>query len=101
MIDASNLLAEFRAKVAEFKQQVQGEFDRVGANAVEVAKSSTAYRDRTGNLRSCNEYEADEDHLVIRNTADYASYVEARTGNVTADAVLYAKNELGATISNI
>lgn len=96
MSGASSLIEELREKVAEFKRQVKSEFDRVGAEAVEIAKSSTAYKDRTGNLRSCNEYEADEDHLVIRNTADYASHVEARTGNVTADAVLYAKNALNA-----
>lgn len=86
----------FEACVAEFKQGVASALDRVGQEAVEIAKESTAYHDVTGNLRASNSYQADENGLTLLNTADYASEVEARTGNVLADAVLYAKNTLEA-----
>lgn len=91
-----DIKAEIDARFATFRKEVAAEFDRVGQEAVEIAKASTAYHDVTGHLRASNEYEAHETELIIRNTADYASQVEARCGNVTADAVLYAKNALGA-----
>lgn len=90
-------LAEWsEEQLAALRKEVKQELERVGQEAVEIAKSSIAYKDRTGNLRASNSYEADEECLTIKNTAYYASFVEARTGNVIADAVLYAKNELNA-----
>lgn len=89
-------MAEIEARVDAFREEVAKELDRIGQEAVDVAKSSTAYKDRTGHLRASNEYEVSESGLTIRNTASYASNVEARTGNVIAEAVLYAKNQLQA-----
>lgn len=80
--------------VADFKMQVASELARVGDEAVQIAKASTAYHDVTGRLRQSNHYKADENGLTIYNDAPYASQVEARCGNVIADAVIYAKNEL-------
>lgn len=85
----------FDKGISDFKDEVHRELDRVGSEAVEVAKSSTAYHDRTGRLRRSNGYKADENGLKIYNDAPYASNVEARCGNVIADAILYAKHELG------
>ena len=84
----------FEQNVTELKKKVASEFARVGEAAVQVAKSSTAYHDVTGRLRNSNHYKADENGLTIYNDAPYASQVEARCGNVIADAVIYAKNEL-------
>lgn len=84
----------FDKNITELKKQVASEFIRVGEEAVQVAKSSTAYHDVTGRLRSSNHYKADENGLTIYNNAPYASQVEARCGNVIADAVIFAKNEL-------
>lgn len=89
-----DLSEAFDACVKELKAGVKSEFERIGAEAVNIAKQSVAYHDVTGNLRKSNRYEASEERLVIRNTADYASHVEARTGDVIANAVLYARNEL-------
>lgn len=80
--------------IDEFKKNISSELNRIGVESVDVAKSSTAYHDVTGRLRSSNHYQADENGLRIYNDAPYASNVEARCGNVIADAVLFAKNEL-------
>lgn len=80
--------------VEEFRKQVKEKFDEVGKESVAIAKASTAYQDRTGHLRASNGYEATEDELKIYNKADYASFVEAKTGNVIADAVLYAQRKV-------
>lgn len=80
--------------VKEFRKQVKEEFDRIGAEAVDIAKASTAYKDRTGHLRASNGYEATEEELRLFNKADYASYVEAKTGNVIADAVLFIQRKV-------
>lgn len=89
-----DLMEYFDNKVTELKKGVAEEFHRVGEEAVNIAKSSTAYHDVTGRLRSSNKYQADENGLKIYNDAPYASQVEARCGNVIAEAIIYAKNEL-------
>lgn len=80
--------------IKDFRKQVKEEFEQIGAEAVNIAKASTAYKDRTGHLRASNGYEATEDELRLYNKADYASYVEAKTGNVIADAVLFIQRKV-------
>lgn len=50
----------------------------VGDEAVKDAKANHTYQNRTGNLESSNDYDVDKDGLTLDNTADYASYVEAK-----------------------
>lgn len=80
--------------VEEFKEEVVSKMETIGQEAVEIAKQSTAYQDVTGNLRSSTAAKADEYGLHIKNSASYASEVEARCGNVIAEAVLYAHKRL-------
>lgn len=80
--------------IRDFRKQVKEEFEQIGTEAVNIAKASTAYKDRTGHLRASNGYEATEDELRLYNKADYASYVEAKTGNVIADAVLFIQRKV-------
>lgn len=59
-----------------------------GVAFVEDAKSTGNYQNRTGNLRASNTYEADKSGLTLRNTAEYASYVEAKGFEVAGSAAL-------------
>lgn len=92
-----DLSTYFKNAVKNFKKECHENIEHIGEEAVEIAKQSTAYNDVTGNLRASNSYYVDDDcNLRLYNSADYASNVEMRTGNVLADAVLYAINKLNA-----
>lgn len=63
-------------------------FTREGAQAVEDAKQSGSYQNRTGNLRASNRYEADTKSIRLINDAEYASYVEAKGYEVLSGSFL-------------
>ncbi len=65
----------------------------IGQEAVDYAKENGSYQDRTGELRKSNIAKVDEG-LVLENTQEYASYVEAKGFDVLTGAVLYAHKRL-------
>ena len=87
--------SDFDKFVEDIHRQVQEKFDEVGQNAVEYAVSNGNYKNRTGNLRASNAYEATDEELILKNTADYASHVEQKGYDVLSGAYLNALNELG------
>lgn len=66
----------------------------VGDEAVKDAKANHTYQNRTYNLEKSNIYDVDKDGLTLDNTADYASYVEAKGFDVLSGAALRAEKKL-------
>lgn len=67
--------------------------DSVGQEAVDYAKENGSYQDRTGELRKSNIAKVDKG-LVLENSQEYASYVEAKGFEVLSGAALYAHKRL-------
>jgi hypothetical protein len=76
------------------EQEVEITMAKVGEEAVEDAKANHTYKNRTGNLEASNESETDKDGLTLKNTADYASYVEAKGFDVLSGPALRAEKKL-------
>lgn len=74
--------------------EVQKEMIDVGEKAVRYAEENGSYQDHTLTLRTSNDYDVDEDGLTLTNSAEYASYVEAKGYEVLSGAALYAESEL-------
>ena len=66
----------------------------VGDEAVKDAKANHTYQNRTGNLEASNDYDVGKDGLTLENTADYASYVEAKGFDVLSGPTLRAEKKL-------
>lgn len=66
----------------------------VGDEAVKDAEESGSYQDHTLTLRTSNGYDVDKDGLTLENTADYASYVEAKGFDVLSGSALRAEKKL-------
>lgn len=66
----------------------------VGDEAVKDAKANHTYQNRTGNLEASNDYDVDKDGLTLTNSADYASYVEAKGFDVLSSPALRAEKKL-------
>lgn len=73
---------------------VESAMANVGEEAVEDAKANHTYKNRTKNLESSNKYETDKGGLTLKNTADYASYVEAKGFDVLSGPALRAEKKL-------
>lgn len=78
----------------ELEWGVQKRMIDVGAEAVRYAEDHGTYEDHTLLLRTSNDYDVHPDCLVLRNTAPYASFVEAKGFDVLAGATLFASKEL-------
>ena len=65
-----------------------------GEAFVEDAKATGNYQDHTKHLRESNDYEVNEDGLILKNEADYASFVESKGFDVLSGAALYAEKRL-------
>ena len=76
------------------EREVEITMAKVGEEAVEDAKTNHTYNNRTRNLESSNEYETDKDGLTLSNTADYATYVEAKGFDVLSGFALRAEKKL-------
>lgn len=76
------------AQLAGARDKVKQVFSSEGASAVEDAKQSGNYTNRTGRLRSSNRYEASSDKIALINDAEYASNVEAKGYEVLSGAFL-------------
>ena len=77
------------------KQEVHRKVEEIGQESVQYAKDHGNYQDRTGNLRSSNGYEVDDnENLTLTNSAEYASYVESKGYDVLSGAALHAQKRL-------
>ena len=74
--------------------EVEKSVTSVGDTAVKDAKENHTYQNRSGNLEKSNIYDVDKDGLTLENTADYASYVEAKGFEVLSGAALRAEKKL-------
>lgn len=80
--------------IKEVHGEVRAYLENLGQRSVDYAKEHGSYKDVTGNLRASNKYEATDTVLTVENTAEYASYVEARGYDVISGAKLYIRSEL-------
>lgn len=84
--------------VEQFFDDVEWEVEKgmidVGDAAVKDAKENHTYQNRTRNLEKSNAYDVDKDGLTLENTADYASYVEAKGFVVLSGSALRAEKKL-------
>ena len=84
--------------VDQFFDDVEWEVQKgmidVGDEAVKDAKANHTYQNRTGNLEKSNTFDVDKDGLTLKNTAEYASYVEAKGFVVLSDPALRAEKKL-------
>lgn len=84
--------------VDQFFDDVEWEVQKgmidVGDEAVKDAKDNHTYQNRTGNLEKSNTFDVDKDGLTLENTAEYASYVEAKGFVVLSDPALRAEKKL-------
>lgn len=78
----------------EGEWEVQKAMIDVGDAAVKDAEESGNYQDHTLVLRTSNGYDVDKDGLTLENTADYASYVEAKGFEVLSGSALRAEKKL-------
>lgn len=76
------------------EREVEITMAKVGEESVEDAKVNHTYNNRTGNLEASNESETDKDGLTLKNTADYASCVEAKGFDVLSGSALRAEKKL-------
>ena len=80
------------------KQEVHRKVEEIGQVSEQYAKDHGNYQDRTGNLRSRNGHNVDEnENLELTNSAEYASYVENKGYDVLSGAALYAQKRLKET----
>lgn len=84
--------------VEQFFDDVEWEVEKgmidVGDAAVKDAEENGTYQDHTLILRTSNTYDVDKDGLTLENTADYASYVEAKGFEVLSGSALRAEKKL-------
>lgn len=77
----------------ELWAEVDKELDRIGQNAVTIAKESGNYRDHTRRLRSSNYHKVRNHTLEFGNSAPYASKVSSMGYDVIDTAVSYLRKE--------
>lgn len=84
--------------VEQFFDDVEWEVEKgmidVGDAAVKDAEENGTYQDHTLILRTSNTYDVDKDGPTLENTADYASYVEAKGFEVLSGSALRAEKKL-------
>ena len=66
----------------------------IGDESVKDAKDNHTYKNRSGNLEASNDFDVDKDGLTLENSADYASYVEAKGFDVLSGSALRAEKKL-------
>lgn len=74
--------------------EVQKKMIDVGDEAVKNAEEIGNYQDHTLTLRTSNEFDVDETGLTLRNTAEYASFVESKGFEVLSGSALLAEKRL-------
>ena len=85
--DVDSWFDEETARVLEKEREI-------GVEAVEYAKDNGNYQDHTGLLRKSNDFEVDEQGLLLKNETEYASYVESKGLDVLSGTALFADKKL-------
>ena len=78
----------------EGEWEVEKKMIDVGDESVKYAEEHGTYQDHTLNLRTSNKFDVDKNGLTLENTAEYASYVEAKGFDVLSSAALQAEKKL-------
>ncbi len=73
------------------KSRVLTKEREIADESVQYAKDNGDYQNRTGVLRASNEGEVDEEGILLKNEAEYASYVESKGYDVLSGAALHAE----------
>jgi len=89
-----DIVEEMNRAMRKCRKEVKEYCEGLGQDAVDYAKSNATFTDVTGNLRKSYYYKVLDDGLVIGNSADYASNVEARGKEVFASTVDYIKSKI-------
>lgn len=93
-MDVRTELSGIDAFMDELEYEVLSIIDSVGQEAVKYAEEHGTYQNRTGHLRSSNRYRVEQDGLLLKNDAEYASNVEQKGYDVLSGAALYAEKRL-------
>ncbi len=92
-MDIEHDFSDVEAFFNEGYTELDSIIDSVGQEAVDYAKKNGSYQNRTGELRKSNVAKVDKG-LVLENSKEYASYVEAKGFDVLSGAILYAHKRL-------
>ena len=76
------------------ESEVLAGMETEGKAFIEDAKRTGSYQDRTGHLRTSNGYEVDKSGLILKNEAEYASFVESKGYEVAGSAAIRAEKRL-------
>lgn len=93
-MDVKTEFSGINSFMEELEYEVLSVIDAVGQEAVEYAVEHGTYQNRTGNLRRSNKYRVEQDGLLLKNDAEYASNVEQKGYDVLSGAALYAEKRL-------
>lgn len=85
---------EIRDFLERGMEELREALEEVGQAAVDYNIENGDYHNVTGNLRRSNFYEVTEGGLVVGNSAEYASDVEARGRMVASGGILLAQQLL-------
>lgn len=85
---------EIDAFIRQGMEEVRARMEEVGKEAEAINVMAGDYKNRTWNLRRSNYHKVEDDGLIIGNSADYASDVEARGYMVCSEGALYAERKL-------
>lgn len=78
----------------EGEWEVEKKMIDVGDESVRYAEEYGNYQDHTLTLRTSNGYDVNKDGLTLKNTAEYASFVESKGYDVLNGAALHAEKRL-------
>lgn len=97
-IEMDDILAEFDELERTFHGEVTSEMQSAGQAGVDYAVRNGSYKNRTGRLRKSNKSSVTDNKstidLEMENTAEYASYVEAKGYDVLSGGFLETKKIL-------
>lgn len=89
-----DIVEEMNKAVKQCHREVKNFCEAIGQETEEYVKENANFRDVTGNLRKSYYHKVLDDGLVIGNSADYASNVEARGKEVLSFATEFIKHKL-------
>lgn len=78
---------------------IRAAMEKEGSDFERRAAETGSYRDRTGRMRASCFHRVEGDRLILGNSAEYASCVEARGYSVCSDEVLETRKRLKEAFS--
>lgn len=80
--------------IKQTREEVQQKLNEIGIRAVQYAKDNISDIDKSGKLGECYDYQATDEELVVENTADYASLLEAKGVDILSSTYLKVMKEV-------